>query len=79
MSYSYYLLHGLVLKTGFFALAMVLPIANYGPWLFWALLPPMFALTLALSAALFLVVERPYSLAPSRTSMGAHGEKLHAR
>lgn len=78
MSYSYYLLHGLVLKAGFFAFAMVLPITNYGPWLFWALLPPMFALTLAPCAALFLVVERPYSLAPSRTSIGAPGEKLHA-
>ena len=66
MSYSYYLLHGLALKAAFLALAVVLPAANYGAWLFWALLPPMFALTLFPTAALFLAVERPFSLAPRR-------------
>lgn len=66
MSYSYYLLHGLALKAGFLALAVVLPVADHGSWLFWALLPTMFALTLFPTAVLFLAVERPYSLAPHR-------------
>lgn len=67
MSYSYYLLHGLALKAGFLALALILPAANYtGPWLFWTLLPGMFALTLFPTALLFLAVERPFSLAPRR-------------
>jgi len=68
MSYSYYLLHGLALKAGFLALAVVLPFAEYGFWLFWALLPAMFALTLFPTAVLFLAVERPYSLVPRRTA-----------
>lgn len=66
MSYSYYLLHGLVLKAFFLLLAAVLPIANYGSWLFWALLPVMFILTLIPTSILFLSIERPFSLAPSR-------------
>ncbi|MDD2720273.1 MAG: acyltransferase [Gallionella sp.] len=64
MSYSYYLLHGLALKAEFQALSKVLPVADHGAWLFWALLPPMFALTLIPTSALFLLVERPYSLSP---------------
>jgi len=64
MSYSYYLLHGLVLNAGFLLLAQVLPPAGQGAWVFWGLLPVLFALTLAPTAALFLLVERPYSLAP---------------
>ncbi len=66
MSYSYYLLHGLALKAGFLALAIILPVADHGSWVFWALLPTMFALTLFPTAVLFLAVERPYSLAPHR-------------
>ncbi len=65
MSYSYYLLHGLVLNAGFLLLSQVLPPAGQGAWVFWGLLPALFALTLGPSAALFLLVERPYSLAPS--------------
>lgn len=63
MSYSYYLLHGLALKAGFLALSKVLPADNFGSWFFWALLPPMLVLTLLPSGALFLLVERPLSLA----------------
>jgi len=69
MSYSYYLLHGLALKAGFLALAVVLPRTDHGFWLFWALLPAMFALTLVPAAVLFLAVERPYSLAPRRAAL----------
>jgi exopolysaccharide production protein ExoZ len=67
MSYSYYLLHGLTLKAGFLALSTVLPGAGHGAWLFWVLLPPMFALTVVTASALFLLVERPFSLAPRKT------------
>ena len=66
MSYSYYLVHGLALKAAFLALAFALPATNQFGWLFWALLPVMFALTLIPSAALFLAVEKPFSLTPDR-------------
>jgi peptidoglycan/LPS O-acetylase OafA/YrhL len=60
MSYSYYLLHGLALKAAFLAL----PAGPHGPLAAAALLAPMFGWTLAPAAALFLAVERRYSLAP---------------
>lgn len=70
MSYSYYLLHGLSLKVAFAGLAVVLHAGDHGPWLFWALLPIMFAATLVPTTALFLAVERPYSLKPRRATPG---------
>ena len=73
MSYSYYLLHGLALKASFLALSIVLPVSSYGSWFFWVLLPPMFVLTLIPTVALFLFVERPFSLAPSRTKSSTSG------
>ncbi|MBI1398350.1 MAG: acyltransferase family protein [Betaproteobacteria bacterium] len=66
MSYSYYLLHGLTLKACFLLLGGLVPMSLKGSWLFWVLLPPMFCLTLAPTAALYLTVERPFSLSPSR-------------
>ena len=63
MSYSYYLLHGLALKAAFAALAKLDPPTATGALFFWFWLAPMFALTLAPCAALFLLVERPQSLA----------------
>jgi exopolysaccharide production protein ExoZ len=65
MSYSYYLLHGLVLKGGFMALSRLFPPTGDESALHWLLLLPMMALTLIPSAALFLLVERPFSLAPA--------------
>jgi exopolysaccharide production protein ExoZ len=73
MSYSYYLLHGLALKAGFLALSALLPAASYGAWVFWVLLPPMFVLTLFPTTALFLLVERPFSLAPRETKTNLPG------
>lgn len=64
MSYSYYLLHGLALKGAFLALSKVLPPTGQQSALFWLLLLPMLALTLLASALLFLLIERPFSLAP---------------
>lgn len=63
MSYSYYLVHGLALKAAFLAMSVLMPRAVFDSWFFWALMPVMFAITLAPSALLFLAVERPFSLA----------------
>lgn len=60
MSYSYYLVHGLALKAAF----MLLPSGQ----MFLVLLPLMFAWTLIPSMALFLLVERPLSLAPVKAT-----------
>ena len=65
MSYSYYLLHGLALKASFLVLGKVMPTAQ-GAILFWILLPTLFIFTLIAAAALFLVIESPFSLKPSR-------------
>jgi peptidoglycan/LPS O-acetylase OafA/YrhL len=65
MSYSYYLLHGITLRAAFLALGVVLPgQTGHEAWVFWGLLPLMFALTLVPTAALFLLIERPFSLSP---------------
>lgn len=66
MSYSYYLVHGLALKAAFVVLAAALPASEHGPLFFWTLMALMFALTLVPSTLLFLLVERPFSLAPKR-------------
>lgn len=68
MSYSYYLLHGLALKAGFLVLSKLLPATDGPAWLFWVSLPLMFALTLIPTSALFLLIERPFSLAPRRAT-----------
>jgi exopolysaccharide production protein ExoZ len=68
MSYSYYLLHGLVLKAAFAGLTKFNPPTPTGTLFFWAWLAPMFALTLVPCALLFLLVERPQSLAPRRAA-----------
>jgi exopolysaccharide production protein ExoZ len=78
MSYSYYLLHGLTLQAGFLALSTVLPGAGHGAWLFWLLLPPMFALTVVTASALFLLVERPFSLAFRKTGGSPSGRSLES-
>lgn len=70
MSYSYYLLHGLVLLGGFMGLEIFMPPTGEQSMVFWWLLAPMLALTLVPSAALFLMIERPFSLAPP-TERGA--------
>lgn len=64
MSYSYYLIHGLALKFAFLVLSKLYAPAGSSEALFWALMPLMFVFTLAVSAALFVLVEKPLSLAP---------------
>lgn len=66
MSYSYYLLHGLALKASVMVLAKVIPPEPKPAYFFFAMLPPMLAVTLVASGALFILIERPLSLAPRR-------------
>ena len=63
MSYSYYLIHGLTLKGLFLFLPKLLP-PNYGHgfWIFWMLLPLFFIISLLPATALFVLIERPFSL-----------------
>jgi len=62
MSYSYYLLHGLALKTLFMLLPSPAALSEHPLALFFLLLPAAFVLTLLVSSGLYLLVERPLSL-----------------
>jgi exopolysaccharide production protein ExoZ len=70
-SYSYYLIHGLVLK----AIATVMPMP------YWPMLVPAFAATLAGAAVLHYAVERPFSLGvpKSRKPIAAAARQTVAR
>jgi len=69
MSYSYYLLHALAIEAAVFVLVRVHPPSlRFGGAEFWVLLLPFFALTVLASLALFLAVERPWSLARRRAT-----------
>lgn len=65
MSYSYYLMHGLVLKMFYFVIAHVPALQLEPGTAFWLYLPLAFGLTLVGSAVLFLTVERPLSIMPA--------------
>lgn len=65
MSYSYYLLHGIVVRVAMVGLAHFVP-GELPALLFWALMPVAFAATLVPAAILFVVVERPFSIRPAR-------------
>jgi peptidoglycan/LPS O-acetylase OafA/YrhL len=69
MSYSYYLLHGLTLKALFMLLPHPAALQGHGVAVFFGLLPVFFCATLLTSACLFLLVERPLSLAPRTSSL----------
>jgi peptidoglycan/LPS O-acetylase OafA/YrhL len=60
MSYSYYLMHGFAVTIAAMAVAKVL--GNHAS--FWPLLPAFFVLSIIPAALLFIVVEKPVSLAP---------------
>lgn len=66
MSYSFFLLHGLTLKATFFLIERTLS-APVGDWnsVFWLLLPVAFGIALLPSIALFLTIERRFSLMPA--------------
>jgi peptidoglycan/LPS O-acetylase OafA/YrhL len=64
MSYSYYLAHGFVVRIAMVVIGKILhgamPVV-----LFWALIPILYVATLAASALLFVLVEKPFSLRPT--------------
>jgi peptidoglycan/LPS O-acetylase OafA/YrhL len=62
MSYSYYLIHGLALKAGVMLLMFQAPGLQMNAGVALIALPLVFGLTLLPAAALFLFIERPFSL-----------------
>lgn len=62
MSYSYYLIHGLTLKFSFLMLSYVIPGGFSSGSIYYLLWAPLFLFTLVTSFALFVLVERPFSL-----------------
>ncbi|WP_434362086.1 acyltransferase [Parasalinivibrio latis] len=64
MSYSYYLIHGLTLKFLFMVLPFVVAPAAEWTYQLYLLLPLFFAATWISSTALYLIVEKPFSLKP---------------
>lgn len=70
MSYAYYLAHGFALMVFFVLLQAPLAGQPAGP-LWWLLLAPAFATTLAGGAALYLLVERPFSILPAERPVRA--------
>ena len=69
MSYSYYLLHGLTLKALFMFVPHLPALAGHALLLFVLLLPLFFAATLFTSGCLYLLVERPLSLAAPKRAV----------
>ena len=63
MSYSYYLFHGITLKFCFLILAFASPPSMEHSYLYFWLWIPLFIITLCTSFLLFVLIERPLSLA----------------
>lgn len=76
MSYSFYLVHSLVLKALELVLGKVLPDGPVSPMVFGLICLFGFALAWIASTALYVLVERPFSLRPSagrlRATAGRH-------
>lgn len=62
ISYSYYLLHGLVLKGVTLLLAAAWPPSGQEPEVFWLMLPVAAVATVGAAVVLFRLVEQPFSL-----------------
>jgi peptidoglycan/LPS O-acetylase OafA/YrhL len=76
MSYSYYLIHGLTLRVLWTLLERAGWLSGNSLILFWALLPVGSMATCAVSAVLFLLVERRFSLVIAAQT---HAEVLSPR
>jgi peptidoglycan/LPS O-acetylase OafA/YrhL len=63
MSYSYFLIHGIVLNGVLFLAGQLIPAHSYSIPLFVGFLAANLVLTVAMSLLLFVVVEKPLSLA----------------
>lgn len=75
ISYSYYLIHSLVLKAAFLVLYKIYPPTGADDHLFWTLMPVMFGATVFVSAGLYILVEKPLSL-PAASSPVKDAETL---
>ena len=64
MSYSFYLIHGFVVRAAMLLLAMLLPGGMTGV-IFWCAMPVLLGAALAVSTVLFTLVEKPFSLQPA--------------
>lgn len=64
ISYSYFLIHGLTINIILTLVGVIFPSKGIETTLFWLVLPIIFIITLVPAIALFLLVERPYSLIP---------------
>ena len=63
MSYSFYMVHALVMQFVVLVLLTVLPPApGYGPLFFWTFMPALFVAALIPAVLMYLFVERPFSL-----------------
>jgi peptidoglycan/LPS O-acetylase OafA/YrhL len=63
MSYSYFLIHGIVMNRVLFLAGQLIPAGTYSIPLFAGLLAANLVLTVAVALLLFMVVEKPLSLA----------------
>jgi exopolysaccharide production protein ExoZ len=77
MSYSYFLFHGLVLNGVAFLMARLLGPEAKSALLFVALLAVNLLLTILGSLALFLLIEKPFSLAVKRPNMATATSRQH--
>lgn len=75
ISYSYYLIHGLVLNGIFVFTPWFLPATGGNVVAFWIGLGFCFGATFLVSTVLFLLVERPFSLSPRSGSQASSSAK----
>lgn len=68
MSYSYYLIHGFVVRIAMVMLARVLPL-GMPDWVFWGFMPILYLVTLLVVSLLFVLVEKPISLRPAEAKV----------
>ena len=78
ISYSYYLAHGFAIRIATVALARALP-GGMSDWMFWALMPVLYAAALAASWVLFVMVEKPFSLQPTAAPASRRSWTRHVR
>lgn len=79
MSYSYYLIHGLALKTGFLLLSKTIPPSStWSTVNFLGVLALMFPITLIPAVLLFVIIEKPLSLRglANRTQRASPGKTI---
>jgi peptidoglycan/LPS O-acetylase OafA/YrhL len=77
ISYSYYLIHGLIMDVFFHALRPLSPwLASHGTTGWWALLPITFMATIVGSAVLFFLVEKPFSIRKLQRQVSVESKPL---